>query len=83
MRKASGFVLKNWLWITLGIILTKSAVGYAYQERGYMAYGGEWLVLPIVLLAVKLARDVIGSVMVMFGESYEDEAAAREKAEKK
>ncbi len=65
MRKVSGFVLKNWLWIALGIILTKFAVEYAYQERGYIAYGGEWLVLPCLLLAVSMARDAAGYVMVI------------------
>ena len=59
LRRAKRFIYREWIWITLGIIFTRFAVEYAYQERGYMAYGGEWLVLPIVLLAVKLARDVI------------------------
>lgn len=65
------FIYREWIWITLGIIFTRFAVEYAYQERGYMAYGGEWLVLPVLLLAVNMARDVIGSLMVVFGEGEE------------
>ncbi len=71
MRKVMRFIYREWIWITLGIIFTRFAVEYAYQERGYMAYGGEWLVLPVLLLAVNMARDVIGSLMVVFGEGEE------------
>ena len=69
MRKVKRFIYREWIWITLGIILTRYAVEYAYQERGYMAYGGEWLVLPVLLMTVDMARNVAGTaIMIFWGE---------------
>ena len=75
LRKAKRFIYREWIWITLGIILTRFAVEYAYQERGYMAYGGEWLVLPVLLLTVNMARNIAGTVMMIVGG--EEDADAR------
>lgn len=52
------YLSKNWYWICLGITLTPPAVQFAYAERGYAAFGGEWLILPLVLMAVEMARNV-------------------------
>ncbi len=49
---------KNWYWICLGITLTPPAVQYTYTERGYAAFGGEWLILPLILMAVEMVRNV-------------------------
>lgn len=49
---------KNWCWICIGIALTPPATQYAYAERGYAAFGGEWLILPLILMAVEMARNV-------------------------
>ena len=65
---------REWIWITLGII-TRFATEYAYQERGYMAYGGEWLVLPVLLLTVNTARNIAGTVIMIYGG--EEDADAR------
>lgn len=46
MRKVKRLVKENWIPIVAGILLTKWAVDYAYQMRGYDAIGSEWLVLP-------------------------------------
>lgn len=80
MRKVKRFIYQEWIWITLGIILTRFAVEYAYQERGYMAYGGEWLVLPVLLMAVNTARDIASIVIVTF-EGEEDADARRIEAD--
>lgn len=61
-RKIRGFVLRNWFWTVLGCVLTKKAVETAYLERGYMAVGGEWLVLPVILMTVGLVRDVFREI---------------------
>lgn len=47
-KKVRRFVRLYWLWVSLGLVLTKVSVEAAYIERGYKAYGGEWLVLPVV-----------------------------------
>lgn len=80
MRKVKRFIYQEWIWITLGIILTRFAVEYAYQERGYMAYGGEWLVLPVLLMAVNTARDIASIVIVTF-EGEEDADVRRIKTD--
>ena len=49
-RKVRRFVRLYWFWVSLGLILTKVSVEAAYAERGYKAYGGEWLMLPIMLI---------------------------------
>lgn len=48
-RKVRQFVRLYWFWVSLGLVLTKVSVEAAYAERGYKAYGGEWLMLPIML----------------------------------
>ena len=45
-KKVRRFVRLYWFWVSLGLVLTKVSVEAAYIERGYKAYGGEWLVLP-------------------------------------
>ena len=75
LKKVLRFLVDNWLWIIAGLILTKLAVKYAYQERGYMAYGGEWLVLPVILMAKTLVRDIV----LMFIEVFAEEAAERDR----
>lgn len=58
MRKLHGYIMKNWFWLALGCVLTRLAVECAYLERGYIAIGGEWCVLPVVLIIVELCRGV-------------------------
>lgn len=52
------YVQKNWYWIVVGGFLTNKAVEYAFLQRGYIAVGGEWLILPTLLLIVQLVRNV-------------------------
>ncbi len=75
MQKVKRFIYREWIWITLGIILTRFAVEYAFQERGYLAYGGEWLVLPVLLMTVNMARNIAGTVIMIVGG--EEDADAR------
>lgn len=57
------FVWKYWFWISVGLCLTKHAVEYAYEWRGYVAIGGEWLVLPILLSIVYFLREGVWSLI--------------------
>ena len=43
MRKVKRLLKENWIPIVAGILLTKWAVDYVYQMRGYDAIGSEWL----------------------------------------
>lgn len=49
MRKVRQLLRENWIPVLAGIFLTKWAVDYAYQARGYNAIGSEWLVLPFTI----------------------------------
>lgn len=59
MRKVIQSLRENWIPIVVGIILTKRAVEYAYQVRGYGAIGSEWLVLPFTIFIFNWGRDVL------------------------
>lgn len=75
MKGFRRFILKNWFWITLGCILQRKAIEAAYLERGIKTLGGEILVLPLVLLAVALFRDIFWIVVEAL--QAEDEDAGR------
>ena len=49
---------KNMLIIALGLILTAIAMKRAYIERGYLSYGGEYLILPLLLMLKKFFSDI-------------------------
>lgn len=44
------FVKEYALWIFIGVVLQALLVPVAFIERGYVAVGGEWLVLPLSVL---------------------------------
>lgn len=73
MRAVKRYISRNWFWIVAGLILTEVAVKAAYAERGYIAYGGEWLTLPLVLMLVEMARNIGDILRYLFGqeECYE------------
>lgn len=67
MRKTKRYISRNWLWIIAGLILTEVFVKMAYAERGYVAYGREWLTLPLVLMLAEVSRCVGDVVRYLFG----------------
>lgn len=67
MRGIKRYISRNWLWIVVGLMLTEVFVKMAYVERGYVAYGGEWLTLPLVLMLVQVSRCVGDVVRDLFG----------------
>ena len=71
------FITRNWIWFVIGIILTRKAVEYAYIERGYVAFGSEWLVLPVVLLIVHFVREVRAELPEMAKMLTEEDADDR------
>lgn len=62
MKIIKKYVSSNWLWIVTGLILTEVAVRSAYSIRGYWAYGGEWMVLPLTLMIAEEIR-IIGKII--------------------
>lgn len=52
------YLAKNWYLILAGIVLTAFTVPHTYEARGYFAIGGEWLILPVILMLDCLVRVV-------------------------
>lgn len=52
MRKIRRYIIKNWFWIVLGLVLTRKAMEYCYRQRGSFQVGGEFFILPVILMAV-------------------------------
>lgn len=56
--------MKYCVSLTISLILTAVLVRAAYVERGYMAVGGEWLVMPVVFaiksFVVSIVKEVRG-----------------------
>lgn len=66
MRALINYISRNWIWIIAGLVLTEALVKLSYSTRGYIAYGGEWLALPLVLLIAEAIRDVADVVRCLF-----------------
>ncbi len=64
------YLAKNWRLVLAGILLTAFAVPCAYEARGHWAIGGEWLILPAVLMAAHLAMAIMQDVLEII--SFED-----------
>ncbi|MFG6393930.1 MAG: hypothetical protein K1W24_07090 [Lachnospiraceae bacterium] len=67
MEELRKYLYGNWFWIFIGLILTEEAVKTTYIERNYIAYGGEWLVLPLILMAVELVRNICNAARYLSG----------------
>ena len=50
------YLTKNWRLILAGIVLTAFAVPHTYKTRGYFAIGGEWLILPAILMTAYMVN---------------------------
>lgn len=64
MKKVKKCIVRNLIWITAGLIINLAAVDLAYMERGYAAIGGEWLVLPAIMLLAYLVMDVRRNIFI-------------------
>ena len=56
------YLTKNWRLILAGIVLTAFALPHTYSIRGYFAIGGEWLILPVILMFDYLVRAVMKDI---------------------
>ncbi len=74
MKSVKRYISRNWLWIVAGLILTEVAVKSAYTTRGYLAYGGEWLTLPLILMLAEVARSVSDTIRFLIGKEGDYES---------
>lgn len=51
-------VISNLIWMIVAIVLTVLAVKAAYIQRGYKAYGGEYLVFVLVMLLRAIVKEI-------------------------
>lgn len=58
MRRARRWIAINWFWLCAGIILTIVFTRYEFGARGSFEIGGEWLTVPLMLIAGKIVRRV-------------------------
>ena len=72
IKKLKRYIIRNWFWISAGLILTRYAVEYAYNQRGCWRFGGEWFVLPVILMAKYLILEIICVGIRLFREEDED-----------
>ena len=48
-----------WLMVAMYMFIVPKAVGDALMFRGYVAYGGEWLLPALVVLVIELCHMVV------------------------
>ncbi|MDO4305722.1 MAG: hypothetical protein Q4C77_02730 [Eubacteriales bacterium] len=51
------WLVRHWKALCSGCILTGIAIRIAYAERGYMAFGSEWLIIPVAFAIERFARN--------------------------
>jgi hypothetical protein len=81
IRDKGGVKMRRWLnkhWLyaiagSMGLVLTPVAIRSAYIQRGYFAVGGEWLVLPLVLMVAMLINEIKAAINVFTVSTKVDE----------
>ena len=72
MRKIRRYIIRNWFWIVLGLVLTRKAMEYCYRQRDSFQVGGEFFILPVILIAVYLIPNIVRDVLGVFREEGGD-----------
>ena len=72
MRKIRRYIIRNWFWIVLGLVLTRKAMEYCYRQRCSFQVGGEFLILPVILMTVYLVPNIVRDVLGIFREEGEN-----------
>ncbi len=50
------WIVRHWMELCIGCVLMGIFLRIAYNIRGHMEFGGEWLVIPIVFEVFHFAR---------------------------
>lgn len=51
------WIVRHWIAMCVGCVLMGIALRIAYAERGYMAFGSEWLIIPAVFVVEGCIKD--------------------------
>lgn len=73
MKGKGGHIPWGLLLVAAGLLLTAIAVKEAYVERGSLQYGGEWLILPLILMLAEMARSVGDAIRFLLGTGGDDD----------
>ena len=79
MMKIKHYIFRNWFWLTVGLVFTRFAVEKCYEARGGFFIGGEWFILPLILMTKYLIPAFISEIVNVLGE--EDDKDAKETVE--
>ncbi|HIY02373.1 MAG TPA: hypothetical protein IAA26_11100 [Candidatus Blautia faecipullorum] len=52
------WIVKHWLALCIGCLGMGAALRVTYHLRGYLAVGGEWMIIPMVFLIEKAIREI-------------------------
>lgn len=52
------WIVRHWIALCAGCVLTGIALRIAYAERGYMAMGAEWLIIPVIFTGEYFYRNL-------------------------
>jgi len=72
MKKIQKYIIKSCLIITLEVILLKILIEECYIQRKGFYIGGEWLIVPIVLIAIRIVPSVIKEIINASKENDND-----------
>lgn len=61
--------LKKLMIIIISFFIMPPMIISAYQQRGYFAIGGEWLVIPLIAL---IAYGLVPSIQQLYDENKEE-----------
>lgn len=59
MEKTAEYIERYWIWIFLGLILTRIEVEKMYEVRGGFCIGGEWLIVPLIIFITVFVSQMI------------------------
>lgn len=71
-KKKKQCILHYSIAIFLGVILTIKAIYIAYDQRGYLAVGGEYLILPIIILSVYMGKRLFFEFIRLMSDSKDE-----------
>ena len=79
--KMGKFILRHWIELTAGMVLTVVAALEMKGARGYFAVGGEWLMAPLFVLSGHIFKRLIACGLPWIEETLAAEDDEKPKEE--
>ena len=68
MKKIENFIIRKWFWLSIGLVLTRFAVERCYEQRGWFYIGGEWFIIPAIILASNIVPSIVCQIVNVFSK---------------